>query len=277
MTKRYQKKELLNAVNKRCFKKVKSSLSKANDTNLPLTAKGETALHLAVILNDWNLMKFLLSLGADVNRTTNRKETVLHLAMDNDNPAKAKAKKDPCFIQLNEAIVKFLLNQSVDVDAQDIAGHSVLHMVVMSSNESYINLLLNAKVDVNLAMKNGSTALHCAMTRFVDSSKRMSIVESLIGSGAKVNIQNKMGETALYLAVRLNNMDLASYLISKGADVNCKTKTQFTTMFIAVKHCNLKMMKLLIKNGANVNVVNNAGDNLLHYALQKIAKGSSTS
>ncbi|OXU24019.1 hypothetical protein TSAR_012214 [Trichomalopsis sarcophagae] len=273
MTKRHHIKELLNAVNKRCLKLVESSVASGGDINIHLTDKGQTALHLAVLQNDLSLTKLVLSLGADISRTTNKKETVLHLAMDSNNPAKAKDKQAPCSMQRNEDLVEFLLSHSLDMDAQNISGQSALHLAVLNSSESYVNLLLKTRIDVNLTMNNGSTALHCAMTDLVDSSKRMSIVRSLVESGAQINIQNKMGETALYLASKRNNIDLANYLISKGADVNCKTRTELTAMFAAIKHCNLKMMRLLIKNGARVNVINNAGDNLLHYALKNVDKG----
>ena len=45
-------------------------------------------------------------------------------------------------------------------------------------------------------------------------------VKQLVESGADLEVKNENGQTPLFIAVKQNNLELATFLMEKGADLN---------------------------------------------------------
>lgn len=107
-------------------------------------SEGYTALHVASLHGQVDIVKLLLSNGALPNVMTNKGMTALHLA---------------CQTERLE-IVKLLLDcDGIKVNLQDYKGNSALHFACHSRDIQIIKLLLKKGADLNITNGNGKTPL----------------------------------------------------------------------------------------------------------------------
>lgn len=142
--------------------------------------------------------------------------------------------------------LKQLLQEGVDVNAQDSQGRTALMMsLVPNFRNNNVFSLLNTSAENN------------------DEK----ITQLLIENGADVNIQNNRGDTALIFAIELSNKNAVKLLIEKGANVNVTNNKKENALFYTPNDENhatvLELMKLLIEAKINVNQQDEQGDTIL--------------
>lgn len=86
-----------------------------------------TALHCAARYHQYEIVKYLLSLGIPINYQDELKKTPLMLAIESND----------------SEIVKLLLDNNADVTLKDVYGNCVLHYAVQQGNQGIINQLLH--------------------------------------------------------------------------------------------------------------------------------------
>lgn len=125
------------AIHKGDEEKVKSGLSEGADINEKDKA-GYTPLHKAIIINEFDLAKFLVENGADLQTPHEHGDTPLHFAVSGSHRE-----------NLIE-FVKLLLSRGIDVNAKNKDGVTPLQVAVVNGNAPLVSLLLEhgAKVDV---------------------------------------------------------------------------------------------------------------------------------
>jgi len=113
-------------------------------------------------------------------------------------------------------IVKILLNKGATVDTPGGSGRfgNALQAASVYNKDSIVQLLLNAKVDVNIRGGYYGTALVAAC----DKSHHF-IIELLLARKADVNIQVNSHGNALQVAARRGSWSLVKRLLNEGADV----------------------------------------------------------
>ncbi|TRX58217.1 ankyrin repeat domain-containing protein [Fulvivirga sp. M361] len=131
-----------------------------------------------------------------LNSQDDKGYTPLILAVYNDHPH----------------IVKFLLSQSVHVDAQDNSGNTALMGAVFKGYSYYVKLLLQHKASVNLQNYNLATALTFAVT-FSSSD----VVSELLAQEAQYDLKDARGLTPLDHAWMQGNI-MAEELIRTYTD-----------------------------------------------------------
>lgn len=145
---------------------------------------GQTPLYYAFIHADWQLVEFMLSKGADINKTI---KIPLHTSSKSLN----------CLKYLIESY-----NYDINyINQTDEAGMTALHYACRINNIS----------------KN--TAYN-----FIYSGEYFKIIKFLVDNGADVNTKNKDSKTPLFYACQLNwfYTDVINLLISKHADINIR-------------------------------------------------------
>ena len=224
-----------------------------------LDGDGQTELHWAIEVNqDIEVIKTLISEGADVNAKDKFGLTPLHVAADNGNIE----------------ITKFLVSSGAKVDAKDNDGETPLNMAVERIGSiAVVEFLVSKGANVNRKFDDGTTPLINAVL-----SKRTEIVEFLVYKGADVNTKTKHGRTPLHYAsltplIWLKrgdaNFEIAKFLVSSGAKVDAKDNDGATPLHIAADTGdeNLEVIKFLISQGANVKEKNKAGNTPLDLAM----------
>lgn len=166
--------------------------------------EGMTPLYQAVINKRWDIAKYLIERGADVNLKNKYGCNALQCALCG-------------YIDVD--LVKCFVDHHADLNAKNRYGASILHYG-LSMEDLDVNLvkyLVKHGADVNLQRDDGCTPLHIAIR---DKCKK--VTKQLAECGADVNVKNKSGVTPLYYAVRSCDLDMVKCLVEHDADVNVK-------------------------------------------------------
>ncbi|XP_045163885.2 ankycorbin-like isoform X5 [Mercenaria mercenaria] len=254
--------------------------------------QGYTALALAVLVGNVNLIKLLLEKGADIGTDDNEGHKLAHWAavcghlkvldiliqnkadmstadshhaypihyaaqMNGANSGNTESR-------ISEKVLKKFLDSKVRLDVVDDAGRQPLLWAACSGNAESCKMLLKAGADINSTDKDDLTALHCAASR-----GHYDCIEVLRKNGADVNLIDKNKCTPLFYAITLGNKDCTHALIKAKTNVNhVDDRGRNPAHCAAIKGC-LDTVKLLEKEKADLWHQNNKGDYPIHEAAQK--------
>ncbi|KAJ3576091.1 hypothetical protein NP233_g663 [Leucocoprinus birnbaumii] len=115
----------------------------------------------------------------------------------------------------NEDLLLDAIDNGADINCQDGAGDTALHLAVKNECLDVLeHILSHDQCDVDpLNRLSGKTPLHNAV-ELDDSESRLSIIESLLDAGADTTIQDKEGDTVLDI-LRPNDTNIRA-LIQKA-------------------------------------------------------------
>ena len=178
----------------------------------------------------------------DVNKVYETDGTLLILL--------AKQGKDPKSFEF----LQFIIENGADVNIETEYG-SALYLACGKRNEKLIKLLLDNGAKPNLKNSNKSPLLQVI--------NDINLVKLLVEKGAKVNGK----DAPLVYAAGYKDTAVLEYLISKGAKIESKNAYGETPLMSAISYWNVDAMLLLEKHNANWKVVNNDGENAVHYML----------
>lgn len=181
------------------------------------------------------------------------------IAATNDAPlVEALKEKD-------QATIRSLLQQQVDVNAASADGATALHWAAHLDDLKTAQLLVRAGADVNVANRYGVTPLLLACT-----NGNVEMVKFLLESKADPNSALPEGETALMTAARTGKVEAVEALIAHGADMNASENwRQQTALSWAAAEGHVPVVELLIEGGADVLARSKAGFSPLMFAVRE--------
>ncbi|XP_067678954.1 poly [ADP-ribose] polymerase tankyrase-like isoform X2 [Haliotis asinina] len=179
---------------------------------------GSGPLHAAIIKGDrasgtLEMMKILLSHGADIDSLNKTLRTPLHLAVDYNKGN-----------TYNFDLVLALINKGADLAIRDVRGRIPLHYAFVKRGKH----------------KDSSQSDPVELCRMVASNMK----------AGDINIQDKFGCTPLHRAAFRGAKICCMYLMQMGADVNLKCVLGNTPLTMAVKGKHDGCACVLIQNGA---------------------------
>lgn len=187
--------DFINAVDKGDVAQVKAQLAAGADVNAR-NANGLTALQVAALHGNLDVVRILIDSNADVNAKTSTGVTAIMAAS----------------VSGNEELVKMLLAAKADVNAKRDDGITALRIASQNGELGVVKILLAAKADVNAKTSTGVTALMAA-----SQNGHIEVVRALLDAGADVNAERDDGATALKIANESGNSEVASLLRLRGA------------------------------------------------------------
>jgi quinoprotein dehydrogenase-associated probable ABC transporter substrate-binding protein len=204
----------------------------------------------AVIANDFDRVKFLVSKGADVNKTDSQGWTPLQSA--------ARTRHDK--------MADLLVSLGADVNTGD---PTPLVTAVMRDHVPTVKVLLGHGAEIEKPGQDGFRPLPLAI-----AEDKYESAKALLEAGADVNTptgddgltplmiaagQTSPAEGAMFVPGSTRPTDIANLLIERGANVNAQSKSGVTALMIAATHNNPPMIGILIEAGADVTLKNNLG------------------
>eukprot|EP00904_Undaria_pinnatifida_P013533 jgi/Undpi1/930/HiC_scaffold_10.g04394.m1 len=253
------------------------------DVNLRCGPEMRTALHAAVDVGNAEGVRFLCTVGADVNRTDARGMTPLHLTVRLRNGVEmasaligAGADKGCSgpegFAPLHEAgrygcadLVRLLCSAGVEVDRASDEGKTALHCCMSHADTTAaVEVLLEYGADVNRSYgPSNRTALHVA-----SANGHHELVRLVCRAGARIEQVGTEGAAPLHLAAAFGGTEAVTALLECGADVNCVTeKYGFTPLHIAAKGGSAELVRVMCAAGAKVDAIPSDGLTALCYAV----------
>ncbi|VDL60066.1 unnamed protein product [Hymenolepis diminuta] len=242
---------------------------------------GRSALHLAVIYANYEMLEFLLSgsfeddagvkyeFYIDVNIQDAQSATALHYAVQ--LPEGISVSMIKCIVE----------NSDVDINCTDAHGRTPLIWAATIGASLSTSTLLDLGANPSKAEKSGLTALHCSASRG-HSSTVQSIIQHLdktdLDKGGRKEVldaQDTDGCTPLFYSVTMGHLGVTKKLLVAGADPN-NTDSRGRNLF----HCASRapansvspVVDLLLENGADPSKVNSLGDTPLHEACSNSNK-----
>jgi ankyrin repeat protein len=157
------------------YELIKILISKGADVNMQ-GYNGITALHWAVKYNDLKVAKLLLENGADIN-----------ISNDYNGPIRTSTISGTIlqvainFSQSNE-MVKFVIENGAKLNIENSQGNTELHLVALKGNTEQTKFLIEHGIDLNAENNFNRTALYYAAKHGYRG-----VAELLIASGTKEN------------------------------------------------------------------------------------------
>lgn len=219
---------------------VKTILAKNPDFVNKRDEFGYTPIFAAAQSGHFELVKFLIARGADLNAKTEDGETLLHFLIFGES-------EEIDYIE----IAKFIIEKGADIKIKDDKGRTLLHIAAYFDLDfDFIKLLIKKGADINARSKDGKTPLHHAS--FFCGKKEL--IEFLIENMADIHAADNKGRTALHDAAFGGNVIAVSMLLEHGLDVNRKDLYDAAPLHYAAFKGNKKVVDILIKNGAKSDI-----------------------
>jgi ankyrin repeat protein len=189
---------------------VKCLLERGADVNLcSRDEKRLSALHVAVLAGNLEILDYLILAGADLNIRDSKGRSPLCFALDLNKPE----------------LAIHLIRRGANVNTPDFEQCTPLHFAVYQDNLECTKCLVQFGANINHKGPRNITALSAAI-----EIERIRIVNILVENYADINLRDDLGNTALHVAVGKGNLSLVHYLIDRGADINIPNNTRNTPL-----------------------------------------------
>ncbi|KAG8008768.1 Ankyrin-3, partial [Nibea albiflora] len=246
--------------------------------------KGNTALHIASLAGQTDVVKELVTHNANVNAQSQNGFTPLYMAAQENHmdvvqflldhgSSQSIATEDgftPLAVALQQGhdqVVSLLLEN----DTKGKVRLPALHIAARKDDTKAAALLLQNDHNADVESKNDITPLHVASKR-----GNSNMVRLLLERGAKIDARTKDGLTPLHCGARSGHEQVVEMLLDRGAPILSKTKNGLSPLHMATQGDHLNCVQLLLHHDVPVDDVTNDYLTALHVAAHcghyKVAK-----
>ncbi|MFA5960393.1 MAG: ankyrin repeat domain-containing protein [Tatlockia sp.] len=186
----------------------------------------ESPLHAAAQQGHGIIVEYLVQQGMDisVNENSSTKTTLLHAVA---KPVCRETKDSIELVKRKIQLIKYLVQQGVNVHAEDTHGETVLHLAAKYRQFELLKFLLNnTNSEINHPCERG-TVLHLALLNSPEDSNQ--ILQFFINKSIDINAVDKYGNTALHQVLDkfffgyfISSSDTIKRLLLAGANPTIK-------------------------------------------------------
>lgn len=215
-------------------------------SDINIMYNGVTLLHLAVMHNQLDSIRFLLHMKMDINSESKKEDSPLHFATWYD---KYKAGK-------------LLIDLKADIECKDGSGRTPLHCAAQKNNVKFIELLINSGASINSRNHNNSLPIHVAAY-----NTAIDTVEYLLQQpGMHLEVKGFEGQTLLGRACVFSNCEMINFLLQRNANIDAKDDLGRTPLRLALENKRDDVASLLLSKGANIHILDNDSRVMVQFA-----------
>ena len=197
---------------------------------------GNSFLHIAVMNNDHDIVRFLVINGSDLNGKNEDGNTPLHFSI----------------LKNHIGIFKMLLRNGCSINIQNNELESPFMLSIRLGRIDMAKILLTFNVDLTLENIYKENAAF-----YMSKLDDMTLFEEVLKDYPNMIYSlNSRKNTLLHEAVRRNSISVCKYLISKNIPINYINNEGETALFIAAKANNIELASLLIDHLAFIDIKN---------------------
>ena len=239
---------------------------------------GNTALHMAAINGDAEILGYLINQGAIVDAINKSGHTPLHRAIQRNRSIviemlilaganRDAACKDGTVLHLacERNIQTRLISHKATPNIRVKNGKTPLHIAAERGHGLAVSNIVieqsESGVDLNLTDIMGNTPLHLAVL-----NQHFYTVRELIRSGAKVDIKNKSGQSPLDLAKLLKSKEIVDILINPVPEQKTRHEEKLPKLLEAAGQGDVLEVEVNIASSSNIHISDSSGNNALHLA-----------
>ncbi|XP_067653211.1 serine/threonine-protein phosphatase 6 regulatory ankyrin repeat subunit B-like [Haliotis asinina] len=244
---------------------------------------GTTPLMSAAMFGKKDVFSFLMKIGADISKEDDDGENILHVSCQGGNVdiVKYVLKHNVLYINStddkgiaplllaagygNKLVFHFLIERGADTFTKDSTNRNVLHWACRGGSVKIVNYIITQNiVDINGSDDNNMTALLLAAYH-----GKIDVFRLLIEKGANTLAVNQKSRNSLHLSCIGGHVDTVKYVLNQtSVDINSKDCEKMTPVLLAAYHGKRELFDVLVKNGADLSVIDEDGDNILHWACR---------
>ncbi|MCL2313315.1 MAG: ankyrin repeat domain-containing protein, partial [Firmicutes bacterium] len=171
-----------------------------------------------------------------------------------------------------DIVIKLLESGYIDVNLQDIGGHTLLMFAAIECYEKLLTKLLeNQKININVQNYNGETVLMLVLKRLGKELAEDIAIKLLENKNIDVNLQNIYNKTALMYAAEEGYEKTVEVLLkNENIDVNSQSGDKMTALMLAVQYGHKKITEALLnKEGINLDLKDLVWNTAFMLALKK--------
>lgn len=168
---------------------------------------GTTLLHVAMAKRNKDCIKYLVQCGCSITTGNSSKETPIHVACMMNN------------VDGLRAVLEIV--DDVDLERKDMWGRTPLLKAMVYNRDAMVNFLLDLGVNVNAQDEDGLSMVHLAV-----SHCKLDLLYRLHSLGADINSHNHKKRPPLYVATVVSSPHLVKGLLKLGASAVSKHSHQ---------------------------------------------------
>ncbi|OWZ19001.1 hypothetical protein PHMEG_0006807 [Phytophthora megakarya] len=205
------------------------------------TIDGKTALHNSTGDDAYEVAKFLVDAGADIDAS---KKTALHYCSK-------KTALHYCVEEGGLLVTELLLSRGANIDREDKNGTSPLALVLQLANVNVLQLFLNHHQCVATSERHNFAA--DVLFQAVENGEEMVVRYVVENEYTSVVVHNEAGETPFHLAILRRNpprnpplMELLADLDSSGDNLTAVTTESKTPAHYAARYGSRQEVEVLL-------------------------------
>jgi ankyrin repeat protein len=216
-----------------------------------------------------DVVRLILSKGADPNATNNSLDNALHVAVRLNLPEQGalllaaktnifeenSIKDTPVFLALSakDGPYTWFFTPAV-VEARNFNGDTVGHLAARRNLADGLEFLRSKGTNLKAVNQAKETLLHAAVSTDADEATRY-----LLSNGADLAARESKGDSPLHIAMLSNAVKCLPILVLSGADLDARNFTGESAIHQAVRKQNRNFVTYLVERGANLLVRDNRG------------------
>jgi ankyrin repeat protein len=196
---------------------IKTLLKRGADINSRIIDSGMTPLMMAVKVKNAQVLRYLITAGADLNLQNKEGQTALHIS---------------CILGL-EDLFSILISSGANTAILDTKGKAAMSYVNPVLEDTFYNMLISSSKNKDVLLLN-----------FIKTGS-LKGAKIALDSGADINARDVDGSTPLIISSKNNDSKLVGFLLFNDADPNLKDKSNNSASSYASKNQNTKIEDML--------------------------------